>query len=84
MKLEAIERFNNHDPGDVFEASDENARVWIEEGLAQEASEEAAVENYTVAQLKEKLQNAGVEIPAGAKKAALVELYKRALAEDKE
>ncbi len=38
-KLIALTRFNNHDPGDTFEASDDNAQVWIEEGLAEQATE---------------------------------------------
>lgn len=35
--LKTKTRFNGRDAGAVFEASDEDARVWIEEGLAEEA-----------------------------------------------
>lgn len=37
MKLIALRRFNYHDPGEVFEASEENARVWVAEGLAEKS-----------------------------------------------
>lgn len=40
VKIEAIKRFNHHDPGDEFETIFENAKVWIREGLAREAQDD--------------------------------------------
>jgi len=34
MKIEAIKRFNQHDPGDVFEAEAPDAEKWIAAGVA--------------------------------------------------
>jgi len=36
MKLTAIKRFNFHDPGEVFDASEENGKKWVKEGLARQ------------------------------------------------
>lgn len=37
MKIHALQRFNHHDPGDEFEAPDEDAKKWIGNGLAEPA-----------------------------------------------
>lgn len=40
MKIEVTERFNNRDPGAVFEAKDADAKKWIKNGLAKKMKEE--------------------------------------------
>lgn len=37
MWIKALKRFNHHDPEDIFEVSDENGKVWIDEKLAEKA-----------------------------------------------
>jgi len=44
MKIKAINRFNNHNPGELFEADDADAKKWIGNKLAKEASEDKAVD----------------------------------------
>lgn len=44
QKIKALKRFNHHNPGDIFEASDADAKAWIEEKLA------VAVENKDIDQ----------------------------------
>lgn len=51
MWIEALARFNHHEPGDVFEAGDEDAKLWIGEEYAKRAKGP-----------KEKNQPEGVEI----------------------
>lgn len=37
MWIEALKRFNHHNPGTVFEADDKDAKKWVKNGLAKEA-----------------------------------------------
>jgi len=40
MFLKALKRFNHHNPGEVFEASDADGKFWIAEGLAKKTAKE--------------------------------------------
>ena len=37
MQIEAVTRFNQHDPGDTFEAGEADAKKWIKNKLAKPA-----------------------------------------------
>lgn len=51
MWIEALERFNKHNPGTVFEAEDKDAKKWIRNGIAKEAKKPP--ENKMVSEGKE-------------------------------
>ena len=59
MWIEALVRFNHHDPGDVFEAGDADAKIWIGEGVAKKAKEPKEDK-----QEPEKVETKGLEGPA--------------------
>ncbi len=39
MYIKAKERFNFHNPGEIFEADDADAKVWILRGIAEAVDE---------------------------------------------
>lgn len=41
-KIRALTRFNNHDPGDEFEAKEADAKKWIANGVAEKAGKKPA------------------------------------------
>jgi len=58
VTLTAASRFNNHDPGDVFNANEADAEKWIRSGFAKKATKED-IEAW------EARKNAGEQEPEG-------------------